>query len=181
MAEPQDEEEPPALPPRPADLGEAPWEPQEVPKPELPIYGESIELDADYEELPEPSDCDDGGVADYEELPEPVGDDDGDDYEEILSEPELHGGQSMPCPGGLHVQACAVSKPWHPRGCVSLQGAPPLARAAATGARQGGSECVPAPSHGRSHARPCPASRQVPRPRSTNSCLCPIRGGSQLA
>ncbi|KYO30356.1 hypothetical protein Y1Q_0009982 [Alligator mississippiensis] len=99
VAEPQDEEEPPALPPRPADLGEAPWEPQEVPKPELPIYGESIELDADYEELPEPSDCDDGGVADYEELPEPVGDDDGDDYEEILSEPELHGGQSMPCPG----------------------------------------------------------------------------------
>ncbi|XP_006038653.1 hematopoietic lineage cell-specific protein-like isoform X3 [Alligator sinensis] len=98
-AEPQDEEEPPALPPRPADLGEEPGGPQEVPKPELPIYGESIELDADYEELPEPSDYDDGGVADYEELPEPAGDDDGEDYEEILSEPELCGGQSAPCPG----------------------------------------------------------------------------------
>ncbi|XP_019365259.1 PREDICTED: src substrate cortactin-like [Gavialis gangeticus] len=97
-AEPQDEEEPPALPPRPADLGEEPGGPQEVPKPEPPIYSESVELDADYEELPEPSDYEDSGVADYEEVPELAGEDEGEDYEEILSDPEPCGDQSAPCP-----------------------------------------------------------------------------------
>ncbi|NXV24518.1 HCLS1 protein, partial [Cepphus grylle] len=67
-----DEEKPPTLPPRPADLGE---ELCKLPSQDQPIYSESLDVSGDYEELPEPSEyCDstDGG-ADYEELPAPLG------------------------------------------------------------------------------------------------------------
>ncbi|KFQ51241.1 Hematopoietic lineage cell-specific protein, partial [Nestor notabilis] len=68
----KDEETPPTLPPRPADLGE------ELCKnlsQDQPIYSESLDAGGDYEELPEPSDCCDStsGGADYEELPAPLG------------------------------------------------------------------------------------------------------------
>ncbi|XP_025902889.1 hematopoietic lineage cell-specific protein-like [Nothoprocta perdicaria] len=93
MGAEQEEEMPPSLPPRPADLGE---ELSTSPRQDQPIY--SLSLDGgDYEELPEPSDyCDSTSMgADYEELPEPLGksvatydhdEDGGEDYEEILPE-----------------------------------------------------------------------------------------------
>ncbi|KFQ88262.1 Hematopoietic lineage cell-specific protein, partial [Phoenicopterus ruber ruber] len=68
----RDEETPPTLPPRPADLDE---ELCKIPSEDQPIYSESLDVGGDYEELPEPSDyCNstDGG-ADYEELPAPLG------------------------------------------------------------------------------------------------------------
>ncbi|NXN55666.1 HCLS1 protein, partial [Rynchops niger] len=68
----EDEETPPTLPPRPADLGE---ELCKLPSQDQPIYSESLDLGGDYEELPEPSEyghSTDGG-ADYEELPAPLG------------------------------------------------------------------------------------------------------------
>ncbi|NXA15698.1 HCLS1 protein, partial [Sapayoa aenigma] len=68
----EDEEGPPTLPPRPADLG---TELCKVSSQDQPIYCESLDVDGDYEELPEPSDyCDStSGGADYEELPAPLG------------------------------------------------------------------------------------------------------------
>ncbi|NXM76018.1 HCLS1 protein, partial [Serilophus lunatus] len=68
----EDEEAPPTLPPRPADLG---TELCKVPNQDQPIYSESLDASGDYEELPEPSDyCDSiSGGADYEELPAPLG------------------------------------------------------------------------------------------------------------
>ncbi|KFR06559.1 Hematopoietic lineage cell-specific protein [Nipponia nippon] len=67
----EDEETPPTLPPRPADLGE---ELCKIPSQDQPIYSESLDTGGDYEELPEPSDyCDStSGGADYEELPAPL-------------------------------------------------------------------------------------------------------------
>ncbi|KAM9292502.1 golgin subfamily B member 1 [Morus bassanus] len=93
-AKKEDEETPPTLPPRPADLGK---ELCKIPSQDQPIYSESLDVGGDYEELPEPSDyCDStNGGADYEELPALLGkpdaiyDDGGDggeDYEEILPE-----------------------------------------------------------------------------------------------
>ncbi|NWI50395.1 HCLS1 protein, partial [Calyptomena viridis] len=68
----EDEEAPPTLPPRPADLG---TELCKVPSQDQPLYCESLDVGGDYEELPEPSDyCDStSGGAEYEELPAPVG------------------------------------------------------------------------------------------------------------
>ncbi|NWT05581.1 HCLS1 protein, partial [Mionectes macconnelli] len=68
----EDEEAPPTLPPRPADLGA---ELCKVTSQDQPIYSESLDVGGDYEELPEPSDyCDStSGGADYEELPAPLG------------------------------------------------------------------------------------------------------------
>ncbi|NXB00297.1 HCLS1 protein, partial [Cnemophilus loriae] len=68
----EDEEVPPTLPPRPADLGA---ELCKVPKQDQPTYSTSLDVGGDYEELPEPSDyCDStSGGADYEELPAPLG------------------------------------------------------------------------------------------------------------
>ncbi|NXG49034.1 HCLS1 protein, partial [Psilopogon haemacephalus] len=65
-----DEEMPPVLPPRPADLGE---ELCQIPSQDQPIYSESLDVGGDYEELLDPSDYCDGtsGGADYEELPAP--------------------------------------------------------------------------------------------------------------
>ncbi|KFQ54405.1 Hematopoietic lineage cell-specific protein, partial [Pelecanus crispus] len=67
----EDEETPPTLPPRPADLGE---ELCKFPSQDQPIYSEGLDIGGDYEELPEPSDyCDStSGGADYEELPAPL-------------------------------------------------------------------------------------------------------------
>ncbi|NXF66805.1 HCLS1 protein, partial [Ciccaba nigrolineata] len=90
----EDEETPPTLPPRPADLGE---ELCKTPSQDQPVYTETSDVSGDYEELPEPSDyCDStSGAADYEELPAPLGKPDaiydyggdgGEDYEEILPE-----------------------------------------------------------------------------------------------
>lgn len=90
----EDEETPPTLPPRPADLGK---ELCKIPSQDQPIYSESLDVGGDYEELPEPSEyCDStSGGADYEELPAPLGKPDaiydhggdgGDDYEDILPE-----------------------------------------------------------------------------------------------
>ncbi|KAM9245651.1 golgin subfamily B member 1 [Leptosomus discolor] len=95
----EDEETPPTLPPRPADLGE---ELCKVPSQDQPIYCESLDVGGDYEELPEPSDyCDStNGGADYEEVPAPLGKLDaiydhggggGEDYEEILPEDPSQG------------------------------------------------------------------------------------------
>ncbi|NXC73903.1 HCLS1 protein, partial [Anhinga anhinga] len=71
----EDEETPPTLPPRPADLGK---ELYKIPSQDQPIYSESLDVGGDYEELPEPSDyCDStSGGADYEELPAPLGEPD---------------------------------------------------------------------------------------------------------
>ncbi|XP_063997780.1 hematopoietic lineage cell-specific protein-like [Pogoniulus pusillus] len=90
----EDEEMPPVLPPRPADLGE---ELCQAPGQDQPIYSESLDVGGDYEELLDPSDYCDGtsGGADYEELPAPSGEpeaiyddgaDGGEEYEEILPE-----------------------------------------------------------------------------------------------
>ncbi|KAF1667925.1 Hematopoietic lineage cell-specific protein, partial [Aptenodytes patagonicus] len=67
-----DEETPPTLPPRSADLSE---ELCKIPSQDQPIYSESLDVSGDYEELPEPSDyCGStNGGADYEELPAPLG------------------------------------------------------------------------------------------------------------
>uniref|UniRef100_A0A8C5TKU3 Hematopoietic cell-specific Lyn substrate 1 n=1 Tax=Malurus cyaneus samueli TaxID=2593467 RepID=A0A8C5TKU3_9PASS len=89
----EDEEVPPTLPPRPADLDA---ELCKVPSHGQPICSISLDGGGDYEELPEPSDyCDStSGGADYEELPAPpgkldatydFGGDGGEDYEVILS------------------------------------------------------------------------------------------------
>lgn len=101
----EDEETPPTLPPRPADLGE---ELCKIPSQDQPIYSESLDVGGDYEELPEPSDyCDSTSAgADYEELPAALekldaiydqGEDGGEDYEEILpeepSQPQPHLGE----------------------------------------------------------------------------------------
>ncbi|NWW45116.1 HCLS1 protein, partial [Pedionomus torquatus] len=93
-AQREDEEAPPTLPPRPADLGE---ELCKIPSQDQPIYSESLDVCGDYEELPEASDYCDGtsGGADYEELPAPLGkpdaiydhgEDRDEDYENILPE-----------------------------------------------------------------------------------------------
>ncbi|NWZ45797.1 HCLS1 protein, partial [Brachypodius atriceps] len=68
----EDEEVPPILPPRPADLDA---ELCKVPSQGQPTYSISLDVGGDYEELPEPSDyCDiTSGGADYEELPAPLG------------------------------------------------------------------------------------------------------------
>lgn len=98
----EDEETPPTLPPRPADLGE---ELSKFPSQDQPIYSESLDVSGDYEELLEHSDYCDGisASADYEELPAPLGKPDavinrggdgGEDYEEILPEES-----SQPCVG----------------------------------------------------------------------------------
>ncbi|XP_010132217.1 PREDICTED: src substrate protein p85-like, partial [Buceros rhinoceros silvestris] len=90
----EDEETPPTLPPRPAELGE---ELCKIPSQDQPIYSESLDVGGDYEELLEHTDYCDGtsGGADYEELPAPLGkpdaiyddgEDGGEDYEEILPE-----------------------------------------------------------------------------------------------
>ncbi|KFO77994.1 Hematopoietic lineage cell-specific protein [Cuculus canorus] len=67
----EDEETPPALPSRPADLGE---ELCKIPSQDEPNYSEGSDVGADYEELLEPSDyCDStSGGALYEELPAPL-------------------------------------------------------------------------------------------------------------
>ncbi|NXL37812.1 HCLS1 protein, partial [Glaucidium brasilianum] len=108
----EDEETPPTLPPRPADLGE---ELCRTPSQDQPIYTETLDVSEDYEEVPEPSDYYDGtsGCADYEELPAPLGKPDaiydcggdgGEDYEEILPE-ELSQSQHHPGDPGT----CAVA------------------------------------------------------------------------
>ncbi|NXJ99433.1 HCLS1 protein, partial [Corythaixoides concolor] len=68
---PGDEETPPTLPPRPADLGE---ELGKIPSQDQPIYSEGLDVGGDYEEVPEHSDYYDStsGGADYEELPAPL-------------------------------------------------------------------------------------------------------------
>ncbi|NWV42893.1 HCLS1 protein, partial [Grantiella picta] len=68
----ENEEVPPTLPPRPADMGA---ELCKVPSQGQPIYSISLDVGGDYEELPEPSDyCDiTSGGADYEELPASLG------------------------------------------------------------------------------------------------------------
>ncbi|NXC99074.1 HCLS1 protein, partial [Certhia familiaris] len=68
----EDEEVPPTLPPRPADLDA---ELCKVPSQGQPTCSVNLDIGGDYEELPEPSDyCDStSGGADYEELPAPLG------------------------------------------------------------------------------------------------------------
>ncbi|NXI72332.1 HCLS1 protein, partial [Anseranas semipalmata] len=68
----EDEETPPTLPQRPADLGE---ELCKFPSQDQPIYSESLDVGGDYEELLEHTDyCDNiSASADYEELPAPLG------------------------------------------------------------------------------------------------------------
>ncbi|XP_023774659.1 hematopoietic lineage cell-specific protein isoform X1 [Cyanistes caeruleus] len=102
----EDEEAPPSLPPRPADLDA---DQCKVPSQGQPTYSVSLDADGGYEELPESSDyCDiTSGGADYEELPAPLGKldatydfggDGGEDYEVILpQEPR----QSQPHLGNL--------------------------------------------------------------------------------
>ncbi|NXP72244.1 HCLS1 protein, partial [Ramphastos sulfuratus] len=91
----EDEEVPPILPPRPADLGE---EPCQIPSQDQPIYSETLDVDGDYEELLDPSDYCDGtsGGADYEELPAPLEKpeaiyDDGGDGEDMYNVYEVEG------------------------------------------------------------------------------------------
>ncbi|RMB90175.1 hypothetical protein DUI87_33444 [Hirundo rustica rustica] len=102
----EDEEVPPTLPPRPADLDA---ELCKVPSEDQHTYSTSLDVGGEYEELPEPSDyCDiTSGGADYEELPAPLGKldttydfggDEGEDYEVILpQEPR----QSQPHLGSM--------------------------------------------------------------------------------
>ncbi|KFO88382.1 Hematopoietic lineage cell-specific protein, partial [Buceros rhinoceros silvestris] len=89
----EDEETPPTLPPRPAELGE---ELCKIPSQDQPIYSESLDVGGDYEELLEHTDYCDGtsGGADYEELPAPLGKpdaiyDDGEDGGEMDNVYEL--------------------------------------------------------------------------------------------
>ncbi|XP_074880562.1 hematopoietic lineage cell-specific protein-like [Buteo buteo] len=106
----EDEETPPTLPPRPADLGE---ELGKIPSQDQPTYSESLDVGGDYEELPEPSDyCDStNGGADYEELPAPLGKldtnydhggDGGEDYEEILPEEPSQSQPHLGEPGNVY-------------------------------------------------------------------------------
>nr|XP_006120803.1 hematopoietic lineage cell-specific protein [Pelodiscus sinensis] len=104
--EPQDEDQAPALPPRPSDLGEDASELREESPGAQAIYADSVELQGDYEELPEPASYEDGADVggDYEELPEPSskydeGEDAGEDYEEIPPESTPSSSRSIPCPG----------------------------------------------------------------------------------
>ncbi|NXO23131.1 HCLS1 protein, partial [Cisticola juncidis] len=86
----ENEEVPPTLPPRPADLDA---ELCQVPSQGQPTYSTSLDVGGDYEELPEPSDyCDvTSGGADYEELPAPLGNDFGGDGGNVDG---AYGGQS---------------------------------------------------------------------------------------
>lgn len=117
----EDEEVPPTLPPRPADLNA---ELCKVPSQGQPTYSISSDVGGDYEELPEPSDyCDStSGVADYEELPAPLGKldatydfggDEGEDYEVILpQEPrqtQPHLGNMDSAYEGQNPGICAVA------------------------------------------------------------------------
>ncbi|XP_052639694.1 src substrate protein p85-like [Harpia harpyja] len=106
----EDEETPPTLPPRPADLGE---ELCKIPSQDQPTYSEILDVGGDYEELPEPSDyCDStNGGADYEELPAPLGKldtnydhggDGGEDYEEILPEEPSQSQPHLGEPGDVY-------------------------------------------------------------------------------
>ncbi|NXS95532.1 HCLS1 protein, partial [Jacana jacana] len=115
------EEVPPTLPPRPADLGK---ELCKIPSQDQPIYSESLDVGEDYEELPEPSDYCDGtsGGADYEELPAPLGkpdaiydhgEDGDDDYENILpdepSQSQPHLGETENVYEVENTGTCAVA------------------------------------------------------------------------
>ncbi|NXP10532.1 HCLS1 protein, partial [Thinocorus orbignyianus] len=113
----ENEEVPPTLPPRPADLGE---ELCKIPSQDQPIYSESLDVGGDYEELPEPSDYCDGisGGADYEELPAPLGKpgaiyDHDEDYENILpeepSQSQPHLGETESVYEVEHTGTCAVA------------------------------------------------------------------------
>ncbi|NXA76275.1 HCLS1 protein, partial [Thryothorus ludovicianus] len=115
----EDEEIPPTLPPRPADLDA---EPCEVPRQGQPSRGDSLDVGGDYEELPEPSDyCDSTSAgADYEELPAPLGKLDptydcaGDeDYEVILPQEPSQGQPQLGSVGsaweGQSPGICAVA------------------------------------------------------------------------
>ncbi|XP_074840365.1 src substrate cortactin-like isoform X2 [Carettochelys insculpta] len=106
----KDEEEPPALPPRPSDLGEGCSELCEESHEEQAIYADSVDLLEDYEELPEPSNYNEGADVggDYEKLPEPSreveaiydeGVDTCEDYEEIPPESTPSSSRSIPCAG----------------------------------------------------------------------------------
>ncbi|XP_067414090.1 hematopoietic lineage cell-specific protein [Emydura macquarii macquarii] len=108
--ETQDEEQPPALPPRPSDLNDGSGELHEPESQgEQSIYADSVDLQGDYEELPESVNHDEGADVggDYEELPEPSeveaiydeGVDTSEDYEEILEESNPSSSRSIPCPG----------------------------------------------------------------------------------
>ncbi|KAL2300036.1 hypothetical protein Nmel_010800 [Mimus melanotis] len=113
----EDEEVPPTLPPRPADLDA---ELGKVPSQDTA----SLDVDGDYEELPEPSEYYDisSGGAEYEELPAPpgkldatcdFGGDGGEDYEVILpQEPrqsQLHLGSTGGACEGQSPGVCAVA------------------------------------------------------------------------
>ncbi|XP_074021349.1 hematopoietic lineage cell-specific protein-like isoform X2 [Numenius arquata] len=121
VAKREDEQAPPTLPPRPADLGE---ELCKIPSQDQPIYSETLDVGGDYEELPEPSDYCDGtsGGADYEELPAPLGkpdaiydhgEDGDDDYENILpeepSQSQPHLGETANVYEVEHTGTCAVA------------------------------------------------------------------------
>ncbi|NXR10076.1 HCLS1 protein, partial [Semnornis frantzii] len=91
----EDEEVPPILPPRPADLGQ---ELCQIPSQDQPIYSETLDVGEDYEELLDASDYCDGtsGGADYEELPAPLEKpeaiyDDGEDGEDMYNVYEVEG------------------------------------------------------------------------------------------
>ncbi|XP_071274543.1 hematopoietic lineage cell-specific protein-like isoform X1 [Agelaius tricolor] len=120
-AQREDEEVPPTLPPRPADLDA---EMCNVPSQGQPTYNVSLDVGGDYEELPEPSDyCDStSGGAEYEELPAPLGKldaiydfggDGGEDYEVILpQEPRQshpHLGNTDRASEGQSPGMCAVA------------------------------------------------------------------------
>ncbi|XP_032915016.1 hematopoietic lineage cell-specific protein-like isoform X2 [Catharus ustulatus] len=120
-AEREDEEVPPTLPPRPADLDA---ELGKVPSQGQPTYSANLDVGGDYEELPESSDYYDitSGGADYEELPAPLGKPDatcdfggdgGEDYEVILpqepTQSQLHLGNTDGAYGGQSPGVCAVA------------------------------------------------------------------------
>ncbi|KAJ7399628.1 Hematopoietic lineage cell-specific protein [Pitangus sulphuratus] len=117
----EDEETPPTLPPRPADLGA---ELCKVPSQDQPIYSESLDVGGDYEELPEPSDyCDiTSEGAEYEELPAPLekpdaiydlGEVGGEDYEVILPQEHSQSQPHLASTGGVNegqdLGTCAVA------------------------------------------------------------------------
>ncbi|XP_062348414.1 hematopoietic lineage cell-specific protein-like isoform X2 [Cinclus cinclus] len=117
----EDEEVPPTLPPRPADLDA---ELCKVASLGHPTYSASLDVGGDYEELPEPSDYYDitSGSADYEELPAPLGKldstcdfggDGGEDYEVILpqdpSQSQPHLGNTDGAYEGQSPGICAVA------------------------------------------------------------------------
>ncbi|XP_018777904.1 hematopoietic lineage cell-specific protein-like isoform X2 [Serinus canaria] len=117
----EDEEVPPTLPPRPADLDA---DLCKVPNQGQPTYNVSLDVGGDYEELPEPSDyCDStSGGADYEELPAPLGKldatydfggDGAEDYEVILPqeprESHPHLGNTDHASEGQSAGVCAVA------------------------------------------------------------------------